>query len=108
MLGKLCLKIVAISLVACLAQAVADNSYADDNPVYSIQAWKFQDRYIRHGDLKTFLDQINDEQAAKDATFVLIPGLRKPIDKGNCYTFRARYLPGYYLRVCPETWLGAA
>jgi len=92
MVVKLCLRILILGLVAYLIEPVSNQSYADD--VYSIQAMKFRDRYIRHKNFTTYLDPITDEQTAKDATFHLISGL----GDGTCYTFEARYLRGYYLR----------
>jgi len=82
-----------------MALTIADRSSADEL-VYSIRAWNFQDRYIRHKNFMTYLDQIglNDEQAAKDATFYLRDPLRRPVTDTNCYTLGAQYLKGYYLR----------
>jgi hypothetical protein len=43
--------------------------------------------------LMMFVEPINDQQAAKDANFVSVPGLA-----GKCHSFESKNFPGFFLR----------
>ena len=73
-------------------------THADDEK-FSIQSFNHPDRYIRHRNSLAYLEKIDSELAAADATFLFTRALAsKPSD--NCYSLEAsnRTLKGWYLR----------
>src|SRR5262249_24282534 len=60
---------------------------------YAWQSVNYQDRFIRHRNFLGFIEPINDRQAAKDAVFIVQPGLA-----GGCYSFESTNFHGFYLR----------
>jgi len=60
---------------------------------HSYQSSNFPDRFIRHRNFLGFVEQINDQQTAKDAVFVAVPGLA-----GTCHSLEAKNFPGFFLR----------
>jgi hypothetical protein len=86
-----------IMVPKCLAFGVAiflllpsKQSYSQE---VSWQSVNFPDRFIRHRNFLGFVEPINDQQAAKDAVFVSVPGLA-----GRCHSFEAKNFPGFFLR----------
>jgi hypothetical protein len=82
-------KFLALGL-AVFALLSSKESYAQE---HSYQSVNFQDRFIRHRNSLGFIEQITDEQAAKDAVFVAVPGLA-----GRCHSLEAKNFPGSFLR----------
>jgi Alpha-L-arabinofuranosidase B (ABFB) domain len=82
-------KFLALGL-AVFALLSSKESYAQE---HSYQSVNFPDRFIRHRNFLGFIEQITDEQAAKDAVFVAVPGLA-----GRCHSLEAKNFPGSFLR----------
>jgi hypothetical protein len=79
-------KIFFLVLSASLPFFVPETAYSQRNSeVYSIGAVNFPDYYIRHRDFLTYLEKINDDQASKDAAFIVVNGL-----SGKCNSFMIR------------------
>lgn len=61
---------------------------------YSFRSYNAPNRYIRHKNLLSYLEPINDELGRKDATYKLVPGLAN----SNCKSFESVNFPGHFLR----------
>jgi Alpha-L-arabinofuranosidase B (ABFB) domain len=86
-----------VTVPKCLALGVAiflllpsKESYSQE---FSFQSVNFPDRFIRHRNFLGFIEPITDQQAAKDAIFVSVPGLA-----GKCHSLQASNFPGFFLR----------